>query len=308
MSDRTARAPSPSDMSVVVPTRDRPDRLAACLDALIALTSPPGEIIVIDSASAAPTAVAAAVALGTRLVRCDRPGASRARNAGWQTATGSIVAFVDDDVRVEPEWAERLCAPFADAEVVLVTGGVVAGRPIDGVAGDLRPVAVTDDVARGAFDRTFRGNVGASANLAVRRRTLEAVGGFDELLGAGARFRAAEDIDLFDRALAHGGGWHADDAVGLHDPWRDRRALLRLELAYGLGYGVRLSKVLRVDRRRGAALAGYELRRLGRDLVQDLRAAYALGVLSRLGWSAATLLGVARGLRTQVRHGHLARD
>lgn len=306
MIGQPTRAPSPLDLSVVVPTRDRPDRLAACVGALLGLSEPPGEVVVVDSASASPTATAVALELGVRVVRCDRPGASRARNAGWRSATGSIVAFVDDDVRVDEGWASKICAPFARDDVVMVTGGVVAGHPVGGIAGDLRPVAVTDDVATGPFDRGALGNVGASANLAVRRAGLEAVGGFDEQLGAGGRFRAAEDLDLFDRLLALGQGWHVAEAIGFHDPWRNRSALLRLELAYGTGYGVRLAKVLRVDGRRARALARYEAHRLVRDLSHDLRVGYAFGIVSRVGWSAAALIGVGRGLLTPVQDGHLA--
>lgn len=292
------------ELTVVVPTRDRPERLAACLAAIRALDPAPGEVIVVDSASSSPFAVAPASGR-VALVRCDQPGASRARNAGWRAARGSLVAFVDDDVRVAPDWAARVCAPFADPQVVLVTGTVAAGEALDeGAAGD-RPVAVTDDVASGHFDHGALGNVGASANLAVRRASLDAVGGFDESLGAGARFRAAEDLDLFDRLLALGGGWHAREAVGWHDQWRSRRELLALEVAYGIGYGVRLSKVLRSDRRRGLALARYEIRRLGRDVVHDLRHTSAFGVVSRVTWSAAALAGWVRGRRVPVRHGHL---
>lgn len=299
-------APDPvRDLSVVVPTRDRPERLAACLDAIRRLDPAPCEVIVVDSASRSRAATAAAQGAAT-LVRCDEPGASRARNAGWRAARGSLVGFVDDDVRVHPRWAAELCAPFADDEVRFVTGAVVSGESLAGAAAGDRAVAVTDDVAAGRIDRHALGNVGASANLAVRRDALDAVGGFDELLGAGARFRSAEDIDLFDRLLALGDGWHAPAAVGHHDQWRSRRELLSLELAYGVGYGVRLSKVLRADRDRGRALAGYEARRLVGDVAHDLRGRYAFGVVSRVGWSVAALSGWVSGRRVPVRRGHLA--
>lgn len=301
-----ARRPSPAELSVVIPTRDRPERLATCLEALRSVEPAPREIIVVDSASKEPEAVAAAAPPGVRVLRCEVPGASRARNLGWRAATGRIVAFVDDDVRVGAGWTAHICAPFSRAEVVMVTGAVVAGRPAEGDDRERRPVALTDDVPDGPFDGTELGNVGASANLAVRREALEAVGGFDELLGAGARFRAAEDLDLFDRLLPLGLGWHARDAVGRHDLWRSRLDAFRLEITYGTGYGVRLSKVLRADRRRARALVGYETRRLVRDVRKDLKIRYASGVASRVAWYAAAVLGAARGAVTAVRGGHLA--
>lgn len=296
----------PSDhLTVVVPTRDRPERLEACLDALDLLDVRPLEIIVVDSASSDRAATAPALRRGLVVVRCDLPGASRARNAGWEVAAGQIVAFVDDDVRVRSDWASSICQPFGVDDVVLVTGGVVAGEPVGAEVGDRPPVAVTDDVVAGPFDRSSLGNVGASANLVVRRSALESVGGFDVLLGAGARFRAAEDLDLFDRLLDVGRGWHVPEAVGFHDPWRDRWAVLRLQVAYGTGYGVRLSKVLRTDRRRGMALVRYETMRLGRDVRHDVRIGYELGVVTRLGWSVAAVVGLVRGMVTPIQGGHL---
>ena len=293
-----------TDLSVVVPTRDRPDFLASCLDALAQLDVPPVEVLVVDSASTDPAA-ARASASHVAVLRCELPGASRARNAGWRAARGRIVAFVDDDVRVAADWSSRICAPFAEDDVAFVTGAVRAGRPVPGAGAHVAPVAVTDDVPAGPFDRTTSGNVGASANLAVRRDALAAVGGFDEAMGAGARFRAAEDIDLFRRLFEHGRGWHAADAVGHHDQWRGRRALVGLDADYGFGCGVHLAKVVRTDRARGWQLAAYELRRYGRDVVRTVRSRHRLGFLRRTVWLVWAVAGVARGLAVPIHDGHL---
>lgn len=292
------------DLSVVVPTRDRPDLLASCLAALAACDVAPVEVLVVDSASRDAAAVVAAAA-GATVVRCDLPGASRARNAGWRAARGSIVAFVDDDVRVAPDWPIRVCEPFARPDVVVVTGAVVAGQPVRGAGPDVHAVAVTDDVRDGPFDRHATGNVGASANLAARREVLARVGGFDEALGAGGRFRAAEDIDLLRRLLDHGQGWHAGGAVGFHDQWRDRRALLRLDVDYGFGFGIHLVKVARADARQASRLARYEATRYVRDVRRDLRARFRLGLLRRTLWVGAAVVGTLRGLAVPVRDGHL---
>lgn len=296
-------APTPADLSVVIPTRDRPAMLAECLRAVAALDVPPAEVLVVDSASE-DRASLAAVAVDATVLRCDRPGASLARNLGLRSARGSIVAFIDDDVRVAPDWSVRICAPFADDGVVVVTGAVTAGLPVPGAGPHVEPVAVTDDVAPGPFDRDSVGNVGASANLAARRAALAAVGGFDEELGAGARFRAAEDLDVLHRLLLRGGGWHAPDAIGYHDQWRGRGELVRLASAYGFGFGVHLSKLVRTDRSRVARLAGYEARRYVRDVARDVRRRYRSGLLRRTVWAVSAIAGFGRGLLTPVRGGH----
>lgn len=300
-----ATAPDPAgQLSVVIPTRDRPEMLAGCLRALAALDVPPAEVLVVDSASTDPAAVSP-VDEAVTVLRCDMPGASRARNLGWRTARGPVVAFIDDDVRVAPDWSVRICAPFDDDVVVVVTGAVTAGRPVPGAGPDVAAVAVTDDVAAGPFGRTSVGNVGASANLAVRRATLERVDGFDEALGAGGRFRAAEDVDIIERLLEHGGGWHAADAVGFHDQWRGRHELLRLETAYGFGFGVHLSKVARSDRARARHVAAYEVRRYARDVAGDVRRRYRFAPVRRTLWFACALIGFGRGMLTPVQEGHL---
>jgi glycosyltransferase involved in cell wall biosynthesis len=286
-------------LKVVVPTRDRPELLAECLDALLAAGLSASDVVVVDSASLDPGAVAPARERSIEVLRCEAPGASRARNLGWRATDAAVVAFVDDDVRVSAGWPAGVVAPFADRDVVLVTGAVGA----DGAARD-RAVATTDGVKVGPFTLDEPGNVGASANLAIRRAVLEAVGGFDELLGAGGRFRAAEDLDLFDRALQLGMGWHAIDAHAVHDQWRDRRALLRLELAYGVGFGARLAKLLRTDRRRARRLLSFEQRRFGADLAGDVRRRYKFGLLSRMAWACGIVAGLARGSLVPVRAGH----
>ena len=236
-----------TSLSVVVPTRDRPEMLAACLGALGASLRAGDELIVVDSASADAGSVAAVVAAhGGRLVRCDEPGASRARNAGIGAAAHGVVAFVDDDVRVAPGWAAGMAAAFATDGVVFVTGRVdVPPEQAD----RQRLVALKTEVHPNPIDLETPAPLGASANLGVRRDALVAVGGFDELLGGGARLEAAEDLDLFDRLLAAGfRGRYEPEALAFHEQWRDRWALVRLDWRYGIGAGARLSKLARTDR------------------------------------------------------------
>lgn len=278
-------------LSVVVPTRDRPDLLAGCLAALTAALRPGDELIVVDSASRGTRTGEAARTAGAACLRADRPGASYARNLGWRAAGRRVVAFVDDDVRVEPGWAAALAAAFADPVVGFVTGRV--GVP-PAQAGVVRPVAVKDDPHPHPVDADTRGTVGASANLAVRRDALAAVAGFDERLGPGTRAAAAEDLDLFDRLLAAGyRGRYEPAARAVHEQWRSRPALLRLDFGYGVGAGVRLARLARRDRRRAAALAAEALWGNGlRVVAGDLRRRYEFGALT----TAVRMLGTLVGL------------
>ena len=79
--------------------------------------------------------------------------------------------------------------------------------------------------------------------MALRREALIAAGHFDEELGAGARFPAAEDTDMLYRVMR--AGWSVaccDDVIVTHHDWRRRRELLRLHYRYGVGVGAQTAK------------------------------------------------------------------
>jgi glycosyltransferase involved in cell wall biosynthesis len=277
-------------LSVVVPTRDRPDQLREALAALREALGEGDELIVVDSASAHTRATAdVAAQFDARLVRCDRPGASAARNAGWRLASNEYVGFVDDDVVVDPGWADAMVGCLdAHRDAAFVTGRIDAPP-----GSTTMTVSVKDDATPAVFGPTAGGVLGHSASLTVRRTAIAAVGGFDESLGAGARWRAAEDNDLFDRLLSSGRpGRYEPSARASHPQWRRIREWVALQHSYGIGSGARLAKLWRLDRARWRVafvddVVTWGWRQLPRELVR--RDGYrALGTLLRLA-------GIARG-------------
>jgi len=50
------------------------------------------------------------------------PGLSAARNLGIQEAKGQIIAFVDDDVVLFPNWAEEMVRTYSDDSIIGATG------------------------------------------------------------------------------------------------------------------------------------------------------------------------------------------
>jgi GT2 family glycosyltransferase len=282
-------------LSVVVPTRDRPDMHDRCLSALRSELEDGDEVIVVDSASRDAAAVAKVAArANARLIRCDRPGASLARNAGWREARHDTVAFVDDDVRVLPGWSTGLLGGFDDREVVFVTGRVVV--PADQQAAE-RPVAITSRTEPETLHAGLMGDLGASANLAVRRTALHAVDGFDETLGPGSWAASAEDLDLFDRMFREGFvGRFEPSAAAEHDQWRTKPQLIRLDWRYGKGMGVRLARLARWDRPRARRLLREAVIEQGvRPVLDDLRHGYQFGATTVATRTLATVLGVAVG-------------
>lgn len=90
--------PDPYFVSVVVPTRDRPELLRVALNSIRALEGDDVrlEVIVSDN-SGCGSARALAREFGARYVTAAKPGPSAARNAGFRAATGDYIVFLDDD-------------------------------------------------------------------------------------------------------------------------------------------------------------------------------------------------------------------
>lgn len=111
-------------------------------------------------------------------------GVSGARNTGVAVAKGDIIACLDDDAYAEREWLENLMIPFDDPKVAGVGGWILPHWPSSKPAW---------------FPETFYWILGCSysglpksgaqirnaigANMAIRRRVFEFVGGFTEGIG-----------------------------------------------------------------------------------------------------------------------------
>ncbi len=171
-------------LTVVVCTHGRPNDLARCL-ASIAKLEDPIETIVVDSASDPPCADVVAP-FRARTIRLERPGLSIARNAALRAASCQFVAFVDDDTELEPDWARRILAPFADP-VVGCVGGTCSPR-----FASTRPTWLSDRLLQyagitnfglSARPSTSTADLPFGANLCVRRDAALAAGGFPEQLG-----------------------------------------------------------------------------------------------------------------------------
>lgn len=234
-------------LTVVVPCRDRSDNLRRCLASLTVSVRPGDEIVVVDSASRDRGVESAARDARVGYLRCDLPGASRARNAGWRAARCETVAFTDDDMQVTETWADALAGALAEPGIGFASGmtAVPAGASAAG-----EPASVMRVPPPATITRATRGVFGASNNVALPRHVLEAVGGFDERLGPGTWLSAGEDLELFDRVLAAGyDGRFVPDALAFHEQWRTPSQRRRLQWAYGKGMGARVAAMARRDPR-----------------------------------------------------------
>ena len=103
-------------ISVVIPAHNEEAYLPQCLEAVLAQSLPPFEVIVVDNASTDRTREVAE-AFGVRVVYCAKKGVAHARQAGLLAARGEWVAMTDADSLPTPTWLQALAerAPGAVA-------------------------------------------------------------------------------------------------------------------------------------------------------------------------------------------------
>lgn len=220
--------------SIVLCTRDRADFAAATVRGLLAGDEPPADVVVVDQ-SRAPSAELSGFGAPVQYLLSAEPGLSRARNLGIRSALHDIIVFVDDDVILPSQWLRVLLTSLvAHGERAVITGPVLAE---DGAPGTFAPSTVEvgpPAVHVGRIDA----DVFAGGNSVVRRSAFAEVGGFDERLGVGARYPAADDNDMGYRLLEAGYRIvFAPDAFLYHRSWRPNRAVFGLRWRYGRGKG-----------------------------------------------------------------------
>lgn len=220
---------SEPELTIVVPTRDRPQSLELCLVALERQTGIPAyEIVVVDDGSVEAERIAGIAGSHlARLVRTDGLGPAAARNTGTRTARGRIVCFTDDDCRPDPGWAAQLLRALERGNDA-AGGRVIAGRSDDRYTRATQ--VIIEHLQRTGPSRQLV-TFAPSNNLAVSRSLMLRLP-FDETFP----LASGEDRDWCGRLLAGGGSIaFARDAVVRHFPPTGARAFWRQHVRYGRG-------------------------------------------------------------------------
>ncbi|MDR6196031.1 glycosyltransferase family 2 protein [Siphonobacter sp. SORGH_AS_0500] len=196
-------------LSVVICTYNRADLIGLALEDLTkqTLDTSQFEIIVIDNNSKDNT---------SEVVRIftekyphihyffeGKPGRSIARNRGWREAKGTFVAYLDDDIRVDPQWAMALLGALRQQPQPLAVGGLVepwyAETPPKWFIPEFELRSWGE---KAGYIPAHRAPFGfAGGNMGIARSLLEKYRGFQEELGGGGDHmpRMGEETDLFFR-------------------------------------------------------------------------------------------------------------
>ena len=236
-----------SDTSVVICTLNRPQGALAAVESVLRDESC-AEVVVVDQSEGYETSelLSALQAPKLRMVCSSPRGLAAARNSGVAACAGDIIAFTDDDCEPVPGWLAGMRSAFdRDPRIALVFGNVLAPDYDRGIgfvpAYRVKKFTLADRLGQKAEIE------GMGACMAIRRTAWEALTGFDEVLGCGARFRAGEDTDFVVRALVE--GWkvaETPDASVVHHGFRTWAQGRDLISGYMYGLGATNVKMLRL--------------------------------------------------------------
>jgi glycosyltransferase involved in cell wall biosynthesis len=219
-------------ISIVVPsTVEQIEEVEQCVETIGQLDYPNFEVLLVDNRRNLPAIDPLRTITNgrswLRVVRESRPGISAARNLGVAQSDGDIIAFTDDDVRVDQKWLRAIGTCMAlNPKLDAVTGLILPGelesptqiwfeRYYGGFAGQRTFTSSTlKSDQRGP--RLLRGShvsiqnsadaeitrrslygidaYGAGANLALRSSAFERISGFNVALGVGTPARGREDL------------------------------------------------------------------------------------------------------------------
>jgi len=231
-------------LSLIIATLGDRNTLRACLESLCGQQqAPPFEVVIVDQNEDDRVGAIIPAFAGRLEIRHERVafrGASRARNYGARAAKGGWLGFPDDDCMPAPD----ALAQFARVRATFPDVRIITGRTVD-ENGESNILGWANEAQHFTPFSMFTSVT--EATLFVERQILEDVGGFDERFGPGARYPAAEGVELVNRLLAAAGTGRAyySPAIRIQHPtkvppytsWAARRFHL-----YAIGDGAMIAK------------------------------------------------------------------
>ncbi len=281
-------------ISVGICTRNRDLSLGNTLATVLA--TDPSEVVIVDQSDTDATRLLVESLNDPRLKyhHSSVPGLSRAYNKVVSLASHEYVAFTDDDCTVPSDWLEVGVGLLDEnPKVSMIYGQVLAGE-VELEKGDYIPelkLAKVESFTPGGHFRVL----GMGANFVARASAIMEVGGFDDLMGGGGKFKSSQDFDMQFRlwraghtVLAHPGLFVLHYGLRTHQEWPHTAR------AYGYGDGAFYLKHVKLkDFTAMRLLAKVVLKETARPLVRKAR---------RHHYRSDYASGFASGFRAALKH------
>lgn len=247
------RAPQ---LTVLIPSRERPERLQRCLDSILAADYPAElvSLIVVDNAPETDATrllvESYAERANIRYLREDATGSASARNRGLREVDTEIVVMTDDDTLADRHWLTEVGRSFARSPLAATVSGLLLPMELDTQAQmwfeeyggfsrgfDRRLFDLGEN--RPADEPLFpwtTGLFGTGNNFAFRTAAIREIGGFDAALGNGTPALGGVDSEILLRTILRGHTIVYEPHAIVHHAHRPDYAALRRQIhAYGAG-------------------------------------------------------------------------
>jgi GT2 family glycosyltransferase len=230
--------------TLIICSRNRPKLLFETVESVLRGNDVPTEMIIVDQSAASLPELAEMKTerpCELRYIHSKTVGVGASRNLGISSSRFEVLIFIDDDMFVETDWFRNLVQAVIKAgSCSVVTGQVLAGESevpsgkAPSIKKDQQPAIYQGRISK---DVLYTGNMGAY------RSVFDQIGLFDERLGPGTSFPAAEDNDLGYRLLEQGYCiCYVPEAIVYHRAWRLDHENLSLKWRYGVGRGAYYAK------------------------------------------------------------------
>jgi glycosyltransferase involved in cell wall biosynthesis len=164
-------------ISIIIPAFNEEKYIKYCLESVFKYTSDVHEIIVVNNASTDKTKEIAESFLGVSVVNEDKKGITRARQAGFEYASGEILAYIDADTRLTAGWFETLKNRFSQDKNLVCLSGPYIFFDIPFWKRDLINVLYWRILAYPTYK--IVGYMAIGGNFAIKRNVIEKMNGFD---------------------------------------------------------------------------------------------------------------------------------
>ncbi len=233
-------------VTVAVCTRNRSEGLTATLRSLAYQEYPADEVLVIDNGcNGNIQPLVESILPDARYIQERRPGLDFARNRAVSSATGDIIAFLDDDAEADPYWVRSVAECFAAFPKAAGVTGLTLPLELETRAQEL--FEANGGYARGFLRRVLprdgkrllglrvplvvdTTDVGTGCNMAFRRAVLQQLHGFDEALDTGPSLPGGGDLDMLYRVTKAGHELVYEPRALVHHCHRRSKVDLRTQL------------------------------------------------------------------------------